>query len=130
MVLFDFELEFAHIAAEGLVFPVLDIVITVVLAVKFDGAFAVDNLAEFRLVRLRYFRQAGAVVHFVQVFECFDRVAFFVIGLGQIEVCLGQAEEREFEPDARSGFVVELDRRSAALTRFDGGREIGLLLPE
>lgn len=55
-------------------------------------------------------------MHLVQILERLGGNALLIIGFGKVEVSFCQAEERELEPDARSGLIVKFDRRGAPLT--------------
>ena len=109
-----------------LVLPVLDIIIPVVLAVQLDGTL--------RRIILRRASWSVSVTFAGPpgYAPCSDSRALggnalLIIGFGKVEVSFCQAEERELEPDARSGLIVKFDRRGAPLPGLDGGREIGLL---
>lgn len=60
-------------------------------------------------VGLRFVGDASAPADVVQVAQRHGRVALLVVGLGDIEVKLRHAVDREFEPFARTGFVPKFD---------------------
>ena len=122
MVLLDLELQLADIAADDpvtdvFILPVLHVVVAQILAVELDGAFAVNDLPQLLLVGHRNGGQTGPIMHLVQILERLLGLVGLVVGLGQVEVGLRQTEQREFEPDARTGIVVELRRSGTPLAR-------------
>ena len=68
-----------------------------------------DALPQPHPVGLRFIGNAPAPADVVQVAQRHGRVALLVVGLGDIEVKLRHAVDREFEPFARTGFIPEFD---------------------